>query len=262
MLTSWDGPASVVLHVADAEAQNLTEMIRASPSLRLRRKVAYHVVYKLEPYNPINYLRNVAINNTRTLYVFYVDVDLIPVVSLYTTVRRALSKLTGRTNDNQKVAFVVPSFEAFTVLPELPPNKTELLKLIQGNKIGGYRMKRGWNLGHKPTNYTHWAVATKPYDVTYHDAFEPYVVVRSDNVHRFNERLLERMADKAMYIRALHGAGFKLRVIPDVFLVHLPHAPSPVFALQNKIRGYQRCASVISEEYKAELRSRYPTAKF
>ena len=45
------------------------------------------------------------------------------------------------------------------------------------------------------------------FQVHYSDAFEPYVVVPSDSEPRFDERLLERMADKALYCRSLHGAG-------------------------------------------------------
>ena len=43
--------------------------------------------------------------------------------------------------------------------------------------------------------------------VTYKDAFEPYVVVRTKATPRFNEGLLERYADKALYIRTLHARG-------------------------------------------------------
>ena len=43
--------------------------------------------------------------------------------------------------------------------------------------------------------------------VEYRDAFEPYVVVPTDSEPRFDERLLERMADKALYCRSLHAAG-------------------------------------------------------
>jgi len=44
-------------------------------------------------YYPINYLRNVAINNSQTSYIFYVDVDLVPNAGLYSTLRRRLAQL-------------------------------------------------------------------------------------------------------------------------------------------------------------------------
>ena len=50
--------------------------------------------------NPINYLRNVAINNSRTAYTFYVDVDLLPSPALYDTLCRRVDELQrhGRRN--------------------------------------------------------------------------------------------------------------------------------------------------------------------
>ena len=44
--------------------------------------------------------------------------------------------------------------------------------------------------------------------VAYKNKFEPYVLMRTDCQYRFDERLLERMEDKALYIRTLHAAGY------------------------------------------------------
>ena len=46
-----------------------------------------------QAFNPINYLRNVAINNSRTAYTFYVDVDLVPSPALYDTLCRRVDEL-------------------------------------------------------------------------------------------------------------------------------------------------------------------------
>jgi len=47
----------------------------------------------VQAYNPINYLRNVAINNSRTAYTFYVDVDLVPGPSVYDSLCRRVAEL-------------------------------------------------------------------------------------------------------------------------------------------------------------------------
>ena len=47
----------------------------------------------VQAYNPINYLRNVAVNNSRTPFTFYVDVDLVPNPALYDSLRRRLGEL-------------------------------------------------------------------------------------------------------------------------------------------------------------------------
>lgn len=259
VLTNWRGPASVALHIGDAELEAATNLIRSSSRLS-RSNVAIHMVYRRLAYNPINYLRNVAINNSRTPYTFYVDVDLVPNPGLYDSLRRRLPQLHDA--NRQNIAFIVPSFEAFTDLPKFPQNKTELLSLMAEDKVGGYSMKNGWNLGHRPTKFDHWVKANEPYDVQYRNAFEPYLVVPTDTEPRFDQRLLERMADKAIYCRSLHGAGFILRVLPDVFVIHLPHPQSPGLRQWARVPGYGRCASIISDESKAELRRRYPNVTF
>ena len=53
-----------------------------------------------QAYNPINYLRNIAINNSRTPYTFYVDVDLVPNPGLYDSLRRRLAALQNTSRRN------------------------------------------------------------------------------------------------------------------------------------------------------------------
>jgi len=54
---------------------------------------AQSVVVSCQAYNPINYLRNVAVNNSRTAYTFYVDVDLVPSPTLYDSLCRRVADL-------------------------------------------------------------------------------------------------------------------------------------------------------------------------
>jgi len=70
----------------------------------------------MQSYNPINYLRNVAINNSRTAYTFYVDVDLVPGPHLYDSLCRRLEPMQ---HSRQRIALVVPAFEAFDDLPQV-----------------------------------------------------------------------------------------------------------------------------------------------
>jgi len=51
------------------------------------------------------------------------------------------------------------------------------------------------------------------FQVTYRNAFEPYVVVRMESAPRFNELMLERFADKALYARTLHAVGYSCNII-------------------------------------------------
>jgi len=46
VLSSWTGPASVALHVSDAELESVAERFQTSKSLRHRTNLAVHLVYR------------------------------------------------------------------------------------------------------------------------------------------------------------------------------------------------------------------------
>uniref|UniRef100_A0A8C4M505 LARGE xylosyl- and glucuronyltransferase 2 n=1 Tax=Equus asinus TaxID=9793 RepID=A0A8C4M505_EQUAS len=79
----WPGPMSLALYLTDAEAQQFLRFVEASAVLSARQDVAYHVVYREGPLYPINQLRNVALAQALTPYVFLSDIDFLPAYSLY-----------------------------------------------------------------------------------------------------------------------------------------------------------------------------------
>lgn len=83
----WAGPISLALYLSDAEAQQFLRYAQASEVLSARRNVAYHIVYKEGHFYPINLLRNVALANTQTPYVFLTDIDFLPMYGLYDYLR-------------------------------------------------------------------------------------------------------------------------------------------------------------------------------
>jgi len=220
--------------------------------------VDYHVVYKRLSYNAINYLRNVALNHTFTPYALTLDVDLVPNPGLYQSIKQNLATL----RNGSKEILVVPAFEAFVDPKEMPVVKPKLLALMDKKEIVGYSMNRSWNLGHRPTNYEQWKQAKQPYLVQFRDAFEPYVVVRSDLKMRYHEGLLERMGDKIAYCRHLHGEGYSFRVLSDDFLIHIPHAKSPDKLRELQDRNFFHCGAQFFEKFRKELYERYPNRTF
>jgi glycosyltransferase-like protein LARGE len=48
VIANWPGPVVVVCHVTDEEAAALPTRVRQSATLKQRRGIAYHVVYKRE----------------------------------------------------------------------------------------------------------------------------------------------------------------------------------------------------------------------
>lgn len=117
-----------------------------------------------------------------------------------------------------------------------------------------------WCAGHAATDFARWKTATTPYDVSWQPHFEPYVVVRKEVV-RFDSRFLGfgwnkvsnwwfggYVADpcqnryeetrgeglpfkgfsffEVSHALELHAQGYTFTVLPNAFVVHLPHAPS------------------------------------
>lgn len=85
----WPGPMSLALYLTDAEAQQFLHFVEASAVLSARQDVAYHVVYREGPLYPVNQLRNVALAQALTPYVFLSDIDFLPAYSLYDYLRWA-----------------------------------------------------------------------------------------------------------------------------------------------------------------------------
>ena len=91
----WPGPMSLALYLTDAEAQQFLRFVETSAVLSARQDVAYHVVYREGSLYPINQLRNVALAQALTPYVFLSDIDFLPAHSLYNYLRWARRVWTG-----------------------------------------------------------------------------------------------------------------------------------------------------------------------
>lgn len=83
----WEGPISLALYMSDAEAQQFLRYAQASEVLKNRKNVGYHIVYKEGQFYPVNLVRNVALRNVNTPYVFLTDVDFLPMYGLYDYLR-------------------------------------------------------------------------------------------------------------------------------------------------------------------------------
>lgn len=83
----WEGPVSLALYLSDAEAQQFLRYAQASEVLQSRTNIGYHVVYKEGQLYPVNLLRNVALRNAQTPYVFLSDIDFLPMYGLYESLR-------------------------------------------------------------------------------------------------------------------------------------------------------------------------------
>ncbi|TNN29610.1 Glycosyltransferase-like protein LARGE2 [Liparis tanakae] len=251
----WPGPVSLALYLSDAEAQQFLRYAQASEVLKGRSNVGYHVVYRQGPFYPVNRLRNVALSNANTAYVFLTDADFLPMYGLYDYLRRAVVQ---QDLAHTKRALVVPAFETLRYRLSFPKSKEELLSMLDMGTLYTFRY-HVWPRGHAPTDYARWRLAAAPYPVAWEADFEPYVVVRRD-CPEFDPRFLGFGWNKVAHVLELDAQEFGLVVLPEAFMVHMPHAPSFDISKFRSSSSYRDCLSTLKDEFHQDLSRRYGAA--
>ncbi|XP_048215482.1 xylosyl- and glucuronyltransferase LARGE2 isoform X2 [Perognathus longimembris pacificus] len=249
----WPGPMSLALYLTDAEAQQFLHFVEASPVLSARQDVAYHVVYRDGSLYPVNQLRNVALAQALTPYVFLSDIDFLPAYSLYDYLRASIEQL--ELGSRRKAALVVPAFETLRYRFSFPSSKAELLDLLDTGTLYTFRYHE-WPRGHAPTDYTRWREAQVPYRVQWAADYEPYVVVPRD-CPRYDPRFVGFGWNKVAHIMELDAQEYELLVLPEAFTIHLPHAPSLDLSRFRSSSDYRACLRALKEEFHQDLSRSY-----
>ncbi|XP_069888135.1 xylosyl- and glucuronyltransferase LARGE2 isoform X2 [Dipodomys merriami] len=249
----WPGPMSLALYLTDAEAQQFLHFVEASPVLSARQDVAYHVVYRDGSLYPVNQLRNVALAQALTPYVFLSDIDFLPAHSLYDYLRASIEQL--ELGSRRKAALVVPAFETPRYRFSFPSSKAELLELLDTGALYTFRYHE-WPRGHAPTDYARWREAQAPYRVQWAADYEPYVVVPRD-CPRYDPRFLGFGWNKVAHIMELDAQEYELLVLPEAFTIHLPHAPSLDLSRFRSSPDYRACLQALKEEFHQDLSRSY-----
>ncbi|XP_037086454.1 LARGE xylosyl- and glucuronyltransferase 1-like [Pollicipes pollicipes] len=250
----WQGPVSLAVYMSDAEAQVFLQYVQDSDVLRQRTNVGYHVVYKDGTYYPVNYLRNVALREVNTPYVFLADIDFLPMMGLYSSLMRAAGDLFSDMNTPK--ALVVPAFETQRYRLSFPGSKAELLSMLDMGDLFTFRY-HVWSKGHAPTDYGKWRTATTPYPVKWEADFEPYVVVRKEEIPMYDLRFVGFGWNKVSHIMELHARGFQFIVLPNAFVIHMPHAPSLDIAKFRTSRQYRQCLKMLKQSFVKEMEEKY-----
>ncbi|XP_045873627.1 LARGE xylosyl- and glucuronyltransferase 2 isoform X2 [Meles meles] len=252
----WPGPMSLALYLTDAEAQQFLRFVEASAVLSARQNVAYHVVYREGPLYPVNQLRNVALAQSLTPFVFLSDIDFLPAYSLYDYLRASIEQL--KLGSERKVALVVPAFETLHYRFRFPGSKAELLALLDSGSLYTFRYHE-WPRGHAPTDYVRWREAQTPYRVQWAADYEPYVVVPRD-CPRYDPRFVGFGWNKVAHIVELDAQEYELLVLPEAFTIHLPHAPSLDISRFRSSPTYRDCLQVLKDEFHQDLSRHYGAA--
>ncbi|XP_005064958.1 LARGE xylosyl- and glucuronyltransferase 2 isoform X1 [Mesocricetus auratus] len=252
----WPGPMSLALYLTDAEAQQFLHFVETSPVLSARKDVAYHIVYREGLLYPVNQLRNVALAQALTPYVFLSDIDFLPAYSLYDYLRASIEQL--ELGSQRKAALVVPAFETLHYRFSFPSSKAELLALLDAGSLFTFRYHE-WPQGHAPTDYARWREAKAPYHVQWAADYEPYVVVPRD-CPRYDPRFVGFGWNKVAHIIELDAQEYELLVLPEAYSIHLPHAPSLDISRFRSSPTYRDCLQTLKEEFHQDLSRRYGAA--
>ncbi|CAG0883631.1 unnamed protein product [Darwinula stevensoni] len=248
----WEGPISLTLYLSDAEAQQFLSYVLSSELLSSRKNIAYHIVYKEGNFYPVNFLRNVGLQNVNTPYVFLTDVDFLPSYDLYEVLKKAVAVMKMNL---KKKALIVPAFETQRYRLTFPKSKAKLLELLDMGTIITFRY-HVWTKGHFPTDYARWRTATTPYPVEWEPDFEPYVVVGAD-VPFYDTRFVGFGWNKVSHIMELEAQGYEFDVLPNAFIIHMPHAPSLDIARFRSSAQYRKCLKILKHEFVEELTKKY-----
>ncbi|XP_024912919.1 LARGE xylosyl- and glucuronyltransferase 1 isoform X1 [Cynoglossus semilaevis] len=287
----WEGPISLALYLSDAEAQQFLRYAQGSEVLMSRGNVGYHIVYKEGQFYPVNLLRNVAMRQVNTPYMFLSDIDFLPMYGLYEYLRKSVVQLDMA---NTKKALVVPAFETLRYRLSYPKSKAELLSQLDMGSLFSFRY-HVWTKGHAPTNFAKWRTATTPYRVQWEADFEPYVMVRRDSpeydrrfvgfgwnkvahIMELDAQLPAELDDSVgqiwptghqLIITALQQQGqhhlgpslwereYEFVVLPNAFMIHMPHAPSFDITKFRSNKQYRVCLKTLKEEFQQNMSRRY-----
>ncbi|KAK7898718.1 hypothetical protein WMY93_019571 [Mugilogobius chulae] len=248
----WEGPLSLALYLSDAEAQQFLRYAQGSEVLMSRANVGYHIVYKEGQFYPVNLLRNVAMRQVQTPYMFLSDIDFLPMYGLYDNLRRSVEQLDMA---HSKKALVVPAFETLRYRLSFPKSKAELLSQLDMGTLFTFRY-HVWTKGHAPTNFAKWRTSTTPYRVQWEPDFEPYVMVASSSPE-YDRRFVGFGWNKVAHIMELDAQEYEFVVLPNAYMIHMPHAPSFDITKFRSNKQYRSCLQTLKEEFQQNMSRRY-----
>ncbi len=158
----WSGPMSVALYASEDEMSNIFLFVRRN--ITNCKNIALHIGYRDNNFRlyPYNHLRNIALRQVTTPFVYLLDVDFIPVKSSYQTIKGFLENKLLEDDYFLDQILVIPAFETFLTTFNMPLDKNELIALWDNNTVEQFHLKF-FIFGHRPTNYSFWKIALTPY---------------------------------------------------------------------------------------------------
>lgn len=249
ILQHWNGPVSVAVYINIDHLHDFIPRLLEIEGLKERYNVLLHFVPEEGVIYPVNYLRNVAINNTKSRYIFLSDIDFIPVIGSHNILLEDLQGI-----DGEKKVFVVPAFEEKTSNTyEFPQSKSDLIHLWDKDIIVPFHLVK-FPSGHHRTNFKMWKHAQHPYQIHWEPLFEPYIAGERALLPLYSQSFVGRGKNKIQQIVETVAMGFQLIVEPEIFIVHLEHEKSHLLRSQDK---YARCSDTAMKDFNRYILNKY-----
>ncbi|SAM03762.1 hypothetical protein [Absidia glauca] len=246
VMDAWPGPISVAIYLTERDDLKTIKTFFSNPTnAELYRRVTMTIVKPSYANDdrlryPINHLRNLAIVASSTPWIFVMDADFIPSITLYNTAQQLLPP----PSQQDRTAFVVPCFaiyEDHAALP-LPTSMTEVKQLVDQ----GIAYVTDPGAGHGPTLGQERALTspsssatTTTYEVCYESQWEPYYIVPR-HAPLYDARFKNQGGDKQSHALQLNAERYHFEVLAQEFMIHKDHAkmvwPGGGFAKAQKER--------------------------
>ncbi|KAG1504845.1 hypothetical protein G6F54_000710 [Rhizopus delemar] len=234
VIEAWQGPISIAIYLTQPDdIDELIQFLKIPKNLEIYSALTITLVkpnygHQEHLAYPINHLRNIAITESSTEFIFVTDADFVPSSNLYTFIRsRLVPYVIYQSGKLQPTAWVIPCFaihEAYAQLP-IPNTYNELRKLV-GQGVA-YITDPG--AGHGPTLATEIAMVRPllmgnplAYEVCYESQWEPYYVLHR-SAPLYDVRFRNQGGDKQSHALQLNAEKYRFMVLREVFMVHKDH---------------------------------------
>lgn len=241
LLLSWGGVASVAIYIKPNES--IAPVMEFALELAMSTNIPaldvdLALVHGLHPSQeyPINTVRNVALVQARqqtTTLVFMVDVDFVISKGLQPLLNSPAIETLAETS-----LLVVPAFERAHSDSPIPETFDELLPEYKQGTTWPFHISH-CKMCHGPTDYNRWVndsltsveMRQLAYRITFQEFYEPYMVMRKDFMHLYDERFVGYGFNKQAQVldMARSSQARNLTVVLREFIVAQEHPTTDVW---------------------------------
>lgn len=197
LLERWTGPVSVCIYSSDINGD-------LKKIAKWKDRIDFHFSPQTQGLYPVNTLRNVALDNARTDFVFLADIDFMPNVGSHEYLLKLIHDFPPFKKN--KAILIAPAFMHYHGSEEIPKTKTELLRRMKLGEIDMVHRDPGRLAAHNATNYPRWAEESEPFRITYKFPYEPYFMAPK-GVPRYDVTFVGYGNDKTEQTFELNEAG-------------------------------------------------------